>query len=41
LIGSPSPISVHSDFAFRPRLFETTAFAALRIVCVERKFFSS
>ena len=36
LIVSPSPISVHSDLTLRPRLLATTAFAALRMVCVER-----
>ena len=36
LIGSPSPISVHSALAIRPRLLATTALAAERIVCVER-----
>ena len=36
LMRSPSPPAVHSSFAFLDALFATTAFAASRMVCVER-----
>jgi hypothetical protein len=35
-IRSPCPASVHSAFAWRSTFFEITAFAASRIVCVDR-----